>query len=140
LAGAAIGGVTAHLVRLSTLPYLAIEAVAISLLITVGVQKALAYHAPAPSAMLIGVVAVTAGASVADLLTSRQVAIMGEGAGLLGAIVVGAVVFWLLTIYVAFYPAVVVTILVVVSLRVVSVHFGWTTPFFPGHDSDSPAT
>jgi uncharacterized membrane protein YeiH len=137
LAAAALGGLTAHWVSLSALPYVSTQAVALGLLITIGVQKALAYHTPAPSAMLIGVVAATTGAAVADLLTHRRVAIMGEGGWLLGAIVVGAVVFWLFTIYVAFYLAVVVTILVVVGVRVVSVHFGWTAPFFPGHDSES---
>ena len=138
LAAAAVGGLTAHWVSLSTLPFVATQAVALGLLITIGVQKALAYHTPAPSAMLIGVVAATVGAAVADLLTNRQVAIMGEGAWLLGVIIVAAAVFWLLTIYVAFYLAVEVTILLVAGLRVASVHFGWTTPFFPGHDTDSP--
>ena len=43
-------------------------------------------------------------------------------------------IFWVVTIYVAFYPAVVVTVIVVVALRVLSVHFGWTSPVFPGDD------
>ena len=73
LAAAAVGGLTAHWVSLSTLPFVATQAVALGLLITIGVQKALAYHTPAPSAMLIGVVAATVGAAVADLLTNRQV-------------------------------------------------------------------
>jgi uncharacterized membrane protein YeiH len=140
LAAAALGGLTAHWISLSALPFVATQAVALGLLITIGVQKALAYHTPAPSAMLIGVVAATTGAAVADLLTNRRVTIMGDGGWLLGVIVVGSVVFWLLTIYVAFYLAVVVTVLVVTGLRVASVHFGWTTPFFPGHESESRET
>jgi hypothetical protein len=90
--------------------------------------------------MLIWVVAATTGAAVADLLRDRRAAIMGEGPWLLGIIVIGAVVFWLFTIYIAFYPGVVVTVLLVPGLQVASVHFGWTTPFFPGHDRDSPGT
>ena len=43
-------------------------------------------------------------------------------------------IFWVVTIYVAFYPAVIVTVIVVVTLRVLSVHFGWTSPAFPGDD------
>jgi hypothetical protein len=63
---------------------------------------------------------------------------MGEGPWLLGVIVCGAVIFWLFTICVGFYPAVVVTVVVVVSLRALSVRFGWTSPFFPGDRSADP--
>jgi uncharacterized membrane protein YeiH len=135
LAAATVGGLTVHWVRLSALPFVATQAVALGLLITVGVQKALAYHTPAASAILIGVAAGTMTVTVGDLLTNRRLAIMGEGSWLLGAIVAGAVVFWLLTIYVAFYPAVIITVLLVVALRVGSVHFGWSSAFFPGHDN-----
>ena len=110
------------------------QAIALALLVTIGVQKAVASHTPGPSAILIGVVAATTGGVINDLLTSRRVAIMDEGPWLLGVIVCGAVIFWLLTIYVGFYPAVAVTVLVVASLRVLSVAFGWTSPFFPGDD------
>jgi uncharacterized membrane protein YeiH len=102
------------------------------------VQKAVAYHTPGPSAVLIGVVAATTGAVVVDLLTKRPVAIMGEGPWLLGIIVCGSVIFWLITIYVGFYPAVAVTVVGVGGLRVLSVRFGWTSPFFPGDDSPDP--
>ena len=43
-----------------------------------------------------------------------------------------------LATYTAFYLAVVVTTLLVAILRVASVHFGWTTPFSPVQDRDSP--
>jgi uncharacterized membrane protein YeiH len=135
LAAAVLGGVTALGVSLAPLPFVAAQAVALGLLVTIGVQKAVAYHTPGPSAMLIGVAAATVGAAVDDLLTGRRVAIMGEGPWLLGVIVCGAVIFWLFTIYVGFYPALVVTVVVVASVRVLSVRFAWTTPFFPGHPS-----
>ena len=51
---------------------------------------------------------------------------------LLSAIVIGAVVFWLCTEYVAFYAAVVITIIVVVGPRGVSIRLDWTDPAFPG--------
>jgi hypothetical protein len=54
---------------------------------------------------------------------------MGEGPWLLGVIVCGAVIFWLFTIYVAFYPAVAVAVAGAGSVRVLSVRFGWTSPF-----------
>jgi uncharacterized membrane protein YeiH len=134
LAAAVLGGLTARQVSLSLLPFVATQAVALGLLITIGVQKAVAYHTPGASAVLIGVVAATTGGALVDLLTSRPVTIMGEGPGLLGVVACGAVIFWLLTIYVGFYPAVAVTVVGVGSVRVLSVRFGWTTPFFPGDE------
>ena len=68
-----------------------------------------------------------------DLLTSQPVAIMSEGPWLLGLLVCGALIFWLFTIYVGFYPAVVVTVLAVAGLRVLSVRLGWTSVYFPGN-------
>jgi uncharacterized membrane protein YeiH len=138
LAAAVIGGLTAHQVSLSPLPFVAAQAVALGLLITIGVQKAVAYHTPGPSAVLIGIVAATTGGALDDLLTRRPVTIMGEGPWLLGVIVCGAVTFWLFTIYVGFYPAVAVTVALVGSLRVLSVRSGWTSLFFPGDHSPDP--
>ena len=85
-----------------------------------------------PGAILLGVITGAFGGALADLLAGRQTAIMRERHWLLSAIVIGAVVFWLLTEYVAFYVAVVITVLVVVGLRVVSVRLDWTDPSFPG--------
>ena len=59
---------------------------------------------------------------------------MREGQWLLPVIVCGAVVFWLVTTYIAFYPAVVITVIVVAALRVLSVRLGWISPVFPGDD------
>ena len=78
-----------------------------------------------------------AAVAAAGLALSRlgsQAAMLGERHWLLAAIVIGAVVFWLCTEYVAFYAAVVITVIIVVSLRVVSVRLDWTDPSFPGGD------
>jgi hypothetical protein len=65
---------------------------------------------------------------------------MREGNWFLSIIVVCAVIFWLFTIYVAFYPAVIVTVLAVATVRVLSVKLSWTSPDFPAddHHSDDP--
>jgi hypothetical protein len=62
---------------------------------------------------------------------------MREGPWLPSVVVLGAVVLWVVTIYVAFYPAVVITVIVVTVLRVLSVRQGWTSPVFPGDDLHS---
>ena len=105
--------------------------------IGIGVQKAVQYHTPGPSAILLGVVAATVGGATDDLLAGRRATITREGHWLLSVIVVGAVIFWLFTIYVAFCPAVVVTVIVVATLGVLSVGLGWTSPAFPGDDLHS---
>ena len=137
VAAAIVAGLTARWLSLTPLPFVGVQAFAIALLIVIGVQKAVAYHTPGPSAILIGVVVGVTGGTIDDLLTQRRATIMSEGPWLLLVVVAGAAAFWLFTIYVAFWLAVVITVVLVISLRVGSVHFGWTTPFFPGRDSSS---
>lgn len=133
-AAAIVGGLAAPRISLDPLPFVVAQAVAIGLLIGIGVQKAVEYHAPGPSAILIGVITATFGGTVDDMLVGRRATVMSEGHWLLSVIAVGSATFWLLTIYVAFYPAVAVTVIVVASLRALSVRRNWTSPVFPGHD------
>jgi len=137
LAAAIIGGLTARRVSLDPLPFVAAQAVAAGLLIGIGVQKAVEYRAPVASAILLGVITATFGGVADDMLFGRRAAIMREGPWLLSAVVCGAVVFWVVTTYVAFYPAVVITVIVVAVLRVLSVHQGWTSLIFPGDNPHS---
>ena len=132
LAAAVIGGLLAYRVELGNLPIVVVHTVAVGLLVTIGVQKAVAYRAPGPSAILVGVVAATTGSAVDDVLANRRVTIMSEGPWLLGVITLGSVVFWLSTIYIGFYFAILAAVVPMVVVRVLSVRFGWTTPYFPG--------
>ncbi len=134
LAAAIVGGSIAYQVSLDPLPFVSAQAVAIGLLIGIGVQKAVAYDAPASAARLLGIITATFGGALDDVLTGRRATIMREGPWLLSVIALGSVIFWLLTSYVGFYPAVVVTVGVVASLRVLSVSRGWSSPVFPGDD------
>ena len=136
--GAAIlGGLAAYRVRLDRLPFVAAQGAAVGLLIGIGVQKAVQYHAPPPSAILLGVITGTFGGTIDEILTGRRATIMSEGPWLLSVVVLGAVTFWLFTIYIGFYLAVVVTAILVASLRFLSVRQNWTSPVFPGDDLHS---
>ena len=132
LVAALVGGAVARRVPVSRWPFVVAQAFAIGLLIGIGVQKAVAYDTPAPGSILLGVITGTFGGALADVLAGSEPAIMRERHWLLAAIVVGAVVLWLTTEYVAFYAAVVVTVTTVVGLRVVSVRLDWTDPSVPG--------
>jgi uncharacterized membrane protein YeiH len=138
LAAAVAGGLTARRIHFSHLPFVAAQGIAVGLLIGIGVQKAVEYRTPAPAAILLGVVTATFGGAVDDVLTGRRAVIMADDHWLLGIVIFSAVVFWVLTIYVAFAAAVVITVIAVAALRVLSVHFGWTSPAFPGDDVASP--
>jgi uncharacterized membrane protein YeiH len=140
LAAAIVGGLTAYRVSLDRLPFVAAQAVAVGLLIGIGVQKAVEYRAPVASAILLGVITGTFGGAAEDVLSGRRAVILREGPWLLLVVVAGSVVFWVLTTYVAFYPAVVITVIVVAVLRVLSVRRGWTSPVFPGDDPPSAGT
>jgi uncharacterized membrane protein YeiH len=134
LIAALLTGAAAERVTVNRLPFVVAQAFAIGLLIGIGVQKAVVYDTPAPGAILLGVVTGAFGGAIADVLAGRQAAMLRERHFLLSAIVMGAVVFWLGTEYVAFYAAVVITVVIVVGLRVVSVGLDWTDPSFPGGD------
>ena len=133
LIAAFLGGAVTH-VTTSRLPFVVAQAFAIGLLIGIGVQKAVVYDTPAPGAILLGVITGAFGGAIADVLAGRQAAMLRERHWLLSAIVIGAVVFWLCTEYIAFYAAVAITVMLIVGLRVVSVRLDWTDPAFPGAD------
>jgi uncharacterized membrane protein YeiH len=132
LVAAIIGGLTPPRMSLSQLPYVAAQGVSIGLLVGIGVQKAVEYRAPAPSAILLGVITGTFGGALGDVLAGERAAIMREDHWLLGTTVCGAVAFYLTTVYIGFDAAVVLTVIVVSGLRVLSVHLDWTSPVFPG--------
>lgn len=137
LLAAIVGGFAPPRLRLSGLPYVAAHGVSVGLLVGIGVQKAVEYQAPGPSAILIGVIAGTFGGVLGDLLAGEQAAIMREGHWLLSGVVCGAVVFYVFTLYVGFDAAVVASVIVVAGLRTVSVRLNWTSPVFPGDNRPS---
>src|SRR5262249_13783189 len=109
--------------------------ISIGLLIGIGVQKAVQYHTSAPPAILLGVVTGSFGGAFADVLAGTRAAIMGRDRHwLLSVIVLGSVVFWVCTEYIAYYVAVVGTVVIVAGLRVASVVLDWTVPSFPSED------
>ncbi len=137
LLAAIVGGFAPPRLRPSGLPFVAAQGVSVGLLVGIGVQKAVEYQAPGPSAILIGVIAGTFGGVLGDILAGERAAIMREGHWLLSGVVCGAVVFYLFTLYIGFDAAVVATVIVVAGLRTLSVRLNWTSPIFPGDSRPS---
>lgn len=120
-------------------PYLVLRGVAIGLLIGIGCQKALIFEAPFISIILCGVLTATAGGMALDALTSHRAAVFSQAHWFASALIVGSLVFYGLTIYVSFYVATVVTVLVTGTLYVTSVLRDWPSPKWPHESNDMSA-
>jgi uncharacterized membrane protein YeiH len=132
LGAALVGGFLAHRLVQRHGTYLVVHSIAVALLVTIGVQKGLAYKTPADAAIFLGVVCGTAGGDVADVMAGERAGIFRHAHWGLGAIVVTAITFWLLTAYVGFWVATVAGVATNVSLELISVKLGWVIPKFPG--------
>jgi uncharacterized membrane protein YeiH len=136
LLAALAGGFLAHLLIQGHVPYLLARGLAAGLLVTVGVQKGIEYHAPADAAIFLGFLAGTMGGATADVMAGERAAIFRQAHWGLAAVILSAFVFWLLTTYVDFWVAVVAAVLTVASLDVLGVKLGWNSPMFPGDRED----
>jgi uncharacterized membrane protein YeiH len=137
LGAALVGGFLAHRLIQGHTTYLVVHGVAVALLVTIGVQKALEYHTPGDTAIFLGVLTGTMGGVGADVMAGERASIFRKAHLGLASVVLGAVIFWLVTTYVNFWVATVVTIVTAVPLDLLSVKFGWASPMFPG-DRDPP--
>jgi uncharacterized membrane protein YeiH len=132
LAAALIGGFLAHRITKRHIPYLLIRGVAVGLLVTIGVQKGIAYKTPGDAAIFIGVICGTMGGALGDVMAAERLAIFREAHWELGSVIVAATIFWLLSIYVNFWLATAAAIVTVSSLTMLSVKLGWNRASFPG--------
>lgn len=137
LLAALAGGFLAHRLIQGHVPYLLARALAVGLLITIGVQKGIEYRAPADAAIFLGILTGTMGGATADVMAGERAAIFRQAHWGLAAVVLSALIFWLLTTYVDFWGAIVAAVLTTASLDTVSVKLGWNSPMFPG-DRDPP--
>lgn len=139
LVAAFVGGFLADRIVQGHASFLLAQGIAVGLLVTIGVQKGIAYRAPADAAIFLGILTGIMGGATADLLAGERAAIMRQAHWLLAAIVCASIVFWLLTTYVNFWVATVAAILTVGSLHLLSVTLGWNSVLFPGeHDTSMP--
>lgn len=125
LAGLAFASVLHHLVRVVTV----LDALALGLFTVVGVEKALLAGLPAASAVFVGVSAAVGGGIIVDLLAGQPVAVVRRGPWNATAALVGASAYLLAST--AGAPSRIceaIGFLVVVTMRVVSLHWGVQNP------------
>jgi uncharacterized membrane protein YeiH len=112
--------------------FVVLEALSDGLFMVVGAGKALAYNLPDVSAIFIGVCAAVGGGILADLLAGRAAAVIKRGPWNATAAMVGASVYvTAYSLHVDIALSQVAAFLVVVAMRLSSLHWDLQTPFPP---------
>lgn len=134
--GAAIlGALLAERIVATPLAIIALQSAALGLLVVIGCQRAIDFGVSAPVVIFLGLITATAGGIMLDAMTARHTAVLAQNHYFATAALVGALVFWPISAYISFPLAAVVAVLVVVVLRVASVHRGWKAPEWPSRRS-----
>jgi uncharacterized membrane protein YeiH len=123
------GYVFASLLRRFGTPFAVLDAMATGLFTVVGVEKALLYDLPYPSAIFIGVAAGVGGGLIVDLIAGRPVGIVHRGPWNATAALAGAVVYTVLADLdtpTGYRQA--AAFAVVVATRLASLRWGLQTP------------
>ena len=101
-------------------------------LVTIGAQKALNYDTPVVSAMALGVVTASFGGMLADVLSGHGATIAQQAHWIASALILGSITFVLISIWVGFWPAVIVAVAVTTTLRYFGQVRNWPSPRWPG--------
>ena len=128
-AAAGVGFVFRRLVGRVNSYFLLIDAAALGLYTFVGMQKGINFQLPLITAMLLGVITAVGGGLLRDLLSGEVPSVLRPGHLSMTAAIVGATVYAVLhALDVPGYIDVWIVLGVVMSLRLASEYFGWTTP------------
>lgn len=113
-------------------PMLAVNAIVLGSLVTIGAQKALSYEAPWISAMFLGVVTASFGGLLADDMVGQRATIARQAHWVGTALACGAIVFVIVVHIVVFPVAVLLGGGTTAALRFTSQFRGWPSPTWPG--------
>lgn len=111
---------------------LALNAVVLGTLVTIGAQRALSFEVPWISAILLGVITASFGGLLADNMAGQQATIAKQAHWVGSALVVGSVTFVLVSQVVPFALAVVLSVAATAALRFFSQFLNWPSPSWPG--------
>ncbi|MFM7147307.1 MAG: trimeric intracellular cation channel family protein [Actinomycetales bacterium] len=139
LAALVAGLLPRNLSRFDT-PLLAVNAVVLGLLVTIGAQKALSYNAPLLSAVFLGVITASFGGFLADSMAGQQATIDKQAHWVLSALMTGSAVFVVLSVSTNFLLAEVAGVATVAGFRFFSQYRNWPSPFWPGERPQGRST
>lgn len=117
---------------------LILNGIVLGLLVTIGCQKAIAYNAPAFSAMCLGVITASFGGMLSDVMSGHRATIAKQAHWIASALVVGSALFVLVSLTVGFWIATVVAVFATTFLRYVSVKRNWPSPHWPHESLSTP--
>lgn len=138
LLGGVIGALLFGRVLKKQTHFALIQGIVLGFLVTIGAQKALDYNAPVVSAMALGVVTASFGGMLADVMTGYRATLARQAHWIASALVVGSIAFVLMSMWVGFWPAVIVSVIVTTALRTISQVRGWPSPTWPGEPMSTP--
>lgn len=136
LAASIFGAVFFYRVIQTATLNLLIDGIAMGLLISIGGQKAIVHDAPFCSVVLCAVLTASVGGMLIDVLTNHRSTVMSQAHWFASALTAGAVSYWLVSIYIDPFLAVLASIVVVTVLRFLSVTKNWPSPKWPGESTD----
>ncbi len=137
LFAAVIGALFFYRLVKQQIPNLLLHGLAVGLLISIGAQKALVFHAPIISALFCGVVTASFGGMIADWIAQERTTVGKQAHWFGAALTVGTICYLIGSIFINFYAGLVMSIIVTTSLRVLSVTKDWPSPYWPNESKNS---
>lgn len=131
-----VGGLAYGLMGKFGTAMLALNALVLGTLVTIGAQRALSFEVPWLSAIFLGVITASFGGLLADNMAGQQATIAKQAHWVGSALVVGSVTFVLTSQVVAFEFAVVLGVVATASLRFFSQFLDWPSPTWPGESRE----
>lgn len=141
IALAIVGGFAYGLMGKFGTVMLALNGLVLGTLVTIGAQRALSFETPWISAIFLGVITASFGGLLADNMAGQKATIAKQAHWVGSALVVGSVIFVLVSQVVPFALAVVLGVAATASLRFFSQFLDWPSPSWPGElHNDDPET
>lgn len=137
IALAIVGGLAYGVMGRFGTALLAVNALVLGTLVTIGAQRALSFDTPWISAIFLGVVTASFGGLLADNMAGQRATIAKQAHWVGSALVVGSITFVLVSQVVPFALAVVLGVAVTAFLRFFSQYLDWPSPTWPGESRDS---
>ena len=129
---AIVGGLAYGVMGRFRTTLLAVNALVLGTLVTIGAQRALSFETPLLSAIFLGVITASFGGLLADNMAGRQATIAKQAHWVGSALVVGSATFVLTSQIVPFGVAVALGVTVTAALRFFSQLRDWPSPSWPG--------
>ncbi|NBX24368.1 MAG: hypothetical protein EBR52_09795 [Microbacteriaceae bacterium] len=117
--------------------FLVMRSLALGCLVAIGSQVALNDGVPFASVVFLGIGTATFGGIIVDVVANQRATIARQAHWFGSGMLVGAVVFAVVSFYINFWLAVFLCIITVFCLSFFSVKRNWPSPMWPGQDVSS---